>query len=104
MPFFKSLLREAQHAAETARGKCESLHQEILDLEQRKAEKQAALELARTAVQRFDSFEPDIDGNLRCPDCWVSRGVESTLIPIPSDTSDDLFRCKTCHLEISIEA
>lgn len=102
MPFYTPINKRAQKAADDSRKECLRLHQKIKDLEKEKAEAEAALQLARSAIQRFDNFNPNIGGDLLCPDCWIYRDISSILIPIPSETDADLFRCKTCHMEISV--
>jgi len=102
-PFHRGFFRRAQEMAQAAQSQTERLQQEIADAERRKADAEAALELARSAIYRFDHFDPLFGGDFQCPDCWVSRGVHASMIPIPSDTGADWFRCKTCGLELSTD-
>ena len=97
------LYRRAAEAARAAQDRGVGLKKEILDAEQRKAEAEAALELAQSALARHDRFDPIIGDDHQCPVCWVTDGVRSKIVPIPSDTAVDWFRCKTCHTEISTE-
>lgn len=100
MPFYKSLIRRANEAATAAQDTTARLQREISELKERMTQAQAELEVSKSAVNRLDGFEPDFDGDLQCPGCWVSRGTRSRMIPIPSNTHVDWFRCKTCHLEL----
>jgi hypothetical protein len=99
--FYKALIAYANEATEAAQHNVASLQREILDLKQRMAEKNAALDLAKSAVNRLDSFQPEIGGNLQCPDCWIVRSVHSDLRPIDSKGAD-LFKCRTCYLDITV--
>ena len=97
------LYRRAAEAARTAQERGAELKIEISDAEQRKSQAQSALELANSASARLDHFDPVIGDDHQCPNCWVIDGVRSKIVPIPSDTDVDWFRCKTCHTEISTE-
>lgn len=101
--FYRCLFRRAREVAEAAAQQTERLKKEIEAAEKRKAEIEAEFELAKLAVDRLDGFEPEIGGDPQCPDCWVSRGVRSRMIPIPSETGTDWFRCRTCGQEIAID-
>ena len=97
------LYRCAAEAARTAQERGAKLKIEISHAEQRKSEAEAALELANSALSRHDRFDPIIGDDHQCPYCWITNGVRSKIVPIPSDTDVDWFRCKTCHTEISTE-
>lgn len=101
--FYEGLFLRAREAATDVQQRIEGLQNEILNLEQSVTEKKAALKLAMSAVHRLDHFRPEVGGDVQCPDCWVTRGVQASIVPIPSSTGDDLFRCNTCHQEFSIK-
>jgi hypothetical protein len=103
VPPFKKLFDQAKDAAHEATRNAERIKREIFDLDKRKAEKQAELENASAAIERADSFVPDIGGNLQCPNCWVLHGFHSDVQPIPSANHVDWFRCKRCNYEFGFE-
>jgi hypothetical protein len=100
---YKALFRRAADATREAQARAEHLKREILDAERRKGETESALRFAQSAVDRVDRFDPEIGGDLQCPDCWINNGVRSKLVSIPSDSEIDWFRCETCHQKLSTE-
>ncbi len=97
------LFRRAAEAARAAQERGAELKIEILEAEQHKSEAEVALQLANAAIVRLDRFDPIIGDDHQCPNCWVTDGIRSKIVPIPSDTAVDWFRCVTCHTEISTE-
>lgn len=95
------LFRIANDAAKTEQQRAQRLVKEIADLEERKAEAEKELGLARTALSRFDRFEPVINGERQCPICLISDGIPADLKPIESDDGADLYRCTVCHRKMS---
>ena len=100
---YTRLFRRAAEAARAAQERGAALKIEILEVEQRKSEAEAALALANSAIVRLDRFDPVIGDDYQCPHCWVTDGIRSKIVPIPSNTAVDWFRCVTCHTEISTE-
>ena len=102
--FHSQLFRLAKEAAKAAQQDIARLRNEILELEKRKTTTAATLELAICAVNRFDHFEPVIDGKLQCPVCWVERGIRSQLFPIsrPEGERACYFECCECNLQYSM--
>ncbi|ANK79916.1 MAG: hypothetical protein TEF_03240 [Rhizobiales bacterium NRL2] len=102
--FRRPFSERAKEAVESAQADAVSFKAEILKLEDAIAEKKAALELAQSAIDRFDSFVLKIGGKVQCPDCWILRGVHADMIPIESsNTRVDWFRCRQCHLEAPLD-
>jgi hypothetical protein len=69
---------------------------------QKKAELDAQINAESDARQRLLDFQPSREGQFMCPRCWTASGKYNALTPIPSGTSQDLFRCHFCNLELSI--
>ena len=101
-----SIASEIKHIATkmavSAQHRLERLQEELAEVETRKTEIEAQLNAARLAPERVFNFQPQIARQYQCPRCWIEREVRSEINPIPSDTSDDLFRCRICHFEITI--
>jgi hypothetical protein len=77
----------------------ERCQREVSEAQKRLDDLAAKLELAKTAVERRDHFEPRIGGHYQCPYCWINDGARASLTPIP----DDMFRCEECDRTISDE-
>jgi hypothetical protein len=75
-------------------GELRRLKMEEMDIE-------AKRRAASLSSKRFTSFEPEIDGHLQCPHCWIDEETRSRLNPIPGTAGEDIFRCDECHFEIS---
>jgi len=61
---------------------------------------EARLKNMNSMIDRLPHFKPVIKDEHQCPDCWINNEVRSDLKPIPSESSIDLFRCKTCSVEL----
>ena len=80
------LWRHAYEAAKDAQQRAQHLKEKVLEAEQprprrsrragTKARAEAALQLAQSAVERLDYFDPVIHRELQCPDCLLR--AEST--------------------------
>ena len=103
-PFDVQLKQLAADIAHVAESRVADLKREIEEAEQLKAKAQAELEMAKSAANQVDTFEPESGGVYQCPYCWVRRDTRSPLKPIPSSESNvDRFRCVTCDAEIDLE-
>ena len=71
------LFRIANDAAQAEQQRAERLVVEIAELEVRKAQAEAQLERARSAVDRLDRFDPVIGNEGQCALCWVSEGIRA---------------------------
>ena len=71
---------------------------ELLEAQQEKLKVQASIE--RIDLVRSGSRPLAIDD---CLECFVIHGRDSKMTPIPSDTEDDLFRCRVCGNEIEVK-
>ncbi len=79
-----------------------ALESELRKIEGRKAQIEAQLEAAHLCSKRLSSFKPEIQGDLQCPRCFISREARSTLRPIPGTSTADFFRCGSCEYELPI--
>ena len=75
------------------------LQQEIDEAELHIKQLKLQLESSRSARQRSLNFSPTLGRDFQCPDCWVSRNIKSSLMPIPSEDQSDKFVCNTCNEE-----
>jgi hypothetical protein len=48
---------------------------ELRGMERRRIEIEAEIRAAKLARERFARFQPEIDGSLQCPRCWVEDEV-----------------------------
>jgi len=61
------------------------------------------LDSVKIAVGRFNSFTPEIEGKLQCPQCWLASERHNSLLPTASDTDADTFECRECRYVFSSE-
>lgn len=102
MPDVKTqLTQEAICIANGFSEKKRGLDKQKLDLQTQLAVVKAQFEATDLAIDRLNSFRVTIDGEYQCPRCWIAQGVSAPLIPQPSDTSQDWFKCRVCHHEFS---
>jgi hypothetical protein len=78
------------------------LKRELADMKEQKADIEGRIHAARLAHERLASFQPEIDGNLQCPRCWIEHARQSPLAAIPCTESEESFRCHVCNLGLSI--
>lgn len=93
-----------QHLAEIAKelgleaqARHRQAHAELLQLEAIISQKRTAAEAASMAHKRSLNFSPALGRELLCPDCWVNRGNQSALRPIPGTDDTDIMKCSVCH-------
>lgn len=94
-----------QHAIQLGnafKGKVFDLEKEQLDLQLKLKEKEAQSEAASMAFERSHNFAPTLGPDFACPECWVRHGRQVAIVPIPSETNDDLFRCRECETHFTI--
>jgi hypothetical protein len=96
---FDEMKRKAQEIAEHAYGKIAQLDDQLADIEKQKAAIDAERENARGALKRAADFPVKRGADYLCPLCWVDNAVTSTLRPVGSPDSRDIFRCNICHFE-----
>lgn len=53
------------------------------------------------AILRGNQFDAR---DARCPRCWIIDGKRVDMAPQPSETDNDLLRCRECGNEIEISA
>ena len=79
------------------------LEPEFLQLEQRKREIQAEFDSANLCFERLTSFNPEVEGQLQCPGCWIRNERQTNLTPLPeSSEAERMFRCDICEFEYSV--
>lgn len=94
--------KRLQDATPALNAELRKLEQQQAEVERRKAEINAQLEAARVSAKRLLNFRPCIGTDFQCPRCWIVNEVRSPLRPIPSDTSDDIMRCRVCEGDFTI--
>lgn len=100
----QALLQYANEIAEHLGRQKASLDKELSELKRQILTKQTQSDLAGSAVKRLLDFRPSFGRNLRCPNCWVTNGVHSTLRTASGGTNrEDFFACDTCGREFSVE-
>ncbi|HWM47998.1 MAG TPA: hypothetical protein VNR11_13925 [Xanthobacteraceae bacterium] len=96
------LKRMAGEIAEQAQQRVDELERQLVEIETRKATIEKERATALLAPQRVEGFPVKAGSDYLCPRCWVENGAISPLHPIASQTSDDVLRCRTCHLEVAV--
>ncbi len=97
------LFRYACDAVNPAQQRIEVLNEIILKAEQAKEHAESELKLRSSAVERLSKYDPIIGDKHQCPQCWITNGVRSDLLPIDSANGVNRFRCWNCHTEMSDE-
>jgi predicted RNA-binding Zn-ribbon protein involved in translation (DUF1610 family) len=78
------------------------LEREKLDLETKLAEKQAALNAAHLASDRFSNFPVTLGIDFLCPYCWIEDGKKSILRRSSGTTTHDFLDCDACGRQIEV--
>jgi hypothetical protein len=104
MSITDKLRQMAVETALQAQHRASELDAEIAGFEAQAAKLKAERDTLRLAPKRLANYPVKAGGDYLCPCCWVDHGGRSPLFPIPSDSNDDLFRCRMCHQELRIES
>jgi hypothetical protein len=96
------LAEEASYQARRFQSQVAALESELREIEQRKREVEAKCKALRSMPERLFNYRARIDGNFQCPRCWIEHEKRSTLVPVGSNTRDDILRCHTCGLDVTI--
>ena len=96
------LKRLASEIARDVEAQKPSLEAELAKIEAQKTAVEAKLRAASLGPERTYNFQPEIDGQLQCPRCFIAGELQSPLFPIPSQTKEDNFSCRTCHFKFTI--
>jgi hypothetical protein len=97
----QELLARANEVAERLDAKSGQLKQELLEIQIRTKQIEAALHNADVANKRLLNYRPTLGSDYQCPDCFIKNEVRSSLRAIPGKGTHDLFKCPTCKVEIS---
>jgi hypothetical protein len=62
----------------------------------------AELDIANRALDRADSYVPELDGKPQCPECYVKTGRNSELTRIEDTARTDNYRCSTCKTTFAL--
>ena len=84
----------ANQIAETAQERVKEKRKELAVLNVRKTQLESDIESVDVWAARHATFNPEIEKNLQCPDCWIKRGTQSELKPIQGTDTDDIFKCR----------
>jgi hypothetical protein len=82
-----------------------ALDEEEAELDARKAE----IEIERNSINdgptRAFNYRTQIGAYFQCPTCWITNEKHSVLLPFESKKPfEDLLRCQTCSLEVTVPA
>jgi hypothetical protein len=91
----------ARERADQTRWMADHYEEQLRRLKTEEMDIEAKRRAAGLSSKRFANFEPEIDGYLQCPHCWIDNEARSRLNPIPGTAGEDIFRCDECHFEIS---
>jgi hypothetical protein len=96
MTFLSQLQDMAAEFARNAQSQATHLHHDLLEIE-------AKLHVANLARDRLASFVPSLRAISKAPGFWINNELRSSLRAIGGGTStEDLFRCNTCEVEIAL--
>jgi hypothetical protein len=101
-----------QRAARMAAAKASAIpgwRADIRGLEQRKAGIERKIDEASKVEKRLATYQEAMqaskDEDPPCPECWMDRGQELALLPITSDTPEEVqYGCMECGFEASFPA
>ena len=62
----------------------------------------AALDAAELAVERLDSFNFQILGQVQCPQCWIWNGGQSTLRRERFVIGATILTCPICRYDLKL--
>ena len=89
----------ADRLVANAGAEVERCQREVSEAQKRLDGLATKLNVAKSAVDRRNDFQPLIGSHYQCPYCWINDGTRSSLTLIP----DDMFRCEECDRTISDE-
>jgi hypothetical protein len=75
-----------------------ALQPELENIEARKREIEALFHAANLSLKRLSSFQPEIDGNLQCPRCWVHHESRTSILPVPGTDTEDFLNVTSATL------
>ncbi len=102
MTLTAQLKAAAGEIAERTQQRLSELERQLAEIESRKSQIEAQRETARLAPKRLESFPGKLGEDYLCPRCWIESGLTAPLRPQPSQTSDDMLRCRQCHFEMPV--
>ena len=101
------LKQAAIQIANDIKGRSLALEKERVEIETRLLEIKAISDSVGLVHERAANFIPIFGaphtGAFSCPSCWVRNTKVVELFSTPSTTDADLFVCKVCGFEISID-
>jgi hypothetical protein len=74
----------------------------LRSIKRQQIELEAAIHNVNLAQQRLVHFQPEIDGRLQCPRCWIENELRSSLTKIRGTDRYELFGCDRCSLELAV--
>jgi hypothetical protein len=101
MPHIRDIRKFAAEIERHAKQRSAYLKHELAEVESRKAGIEAHLHSAMLLQERLARFQPEIDGKLQCPRCWVDREMQSSLTNALG-TEKDTLRCHRCGFDLSM--
>lgn len=79
------------------------LELELFDMEKRRAELEAKLDTAKLGFKRLADYPiPATSVDPACPRCWL-KSHDVRMKSITSQTGDDVFACRACSFEITVD-
>lgn len=80
-----------------------ALRRDLEDINRRKLELEKKIEAAALSIKRADEYQPKMGIDYTCPQCRVRHDRSAALRPIPSTTRQDIFRCGSCGVELTLD-
>ena len=55
----------------------------------------------RKQIDIIKDYEPIIDGEYQCPNCWERHSLRSVLSTRPGTEDEDYWKCNTCGFDVT---
>jgi len=79
------------------------LERELLELQIRERDVKTHVDSVSQSLERGAKFPVDLGDDALCPICWIESDSKSVLRPNPSEDEREVFACRDCDLEITVD-
>jgi hypothetical protein len=91
------LRQRAREIATHVRARAAQLSDEYLEAQKRAIQLKLEFDLSNRALKRTTDYQVMRGVDYLCPWCWIERGIENSLYPVPGTTRTDIFKCSNGH-------
>ena len=96
------ILQAANEIAGRMQADLFDLDRQLAEAKKHVAKIERECDAARGALERLSNFPIQLGSDYLCPRCWIEEGRRSPLIPVPSNSRENLLRCGWCQFELLI--